>query len=49
MNAAAAMYVAGAAPDFVTAATRAAQALDNGKAMAVLERLRALAPAPPRA
>jgi anthranilate phosphoribosyltransferase len=49
MNAAAGMYVAGAAPDFVTAATRAAQALDTGKAMAVLERLRALAPAPARA
>jgi anthranilate phosphoribosyltransferase len=49
MNAAAGMYVAGAAPDFATAATRAAQALDTGKALALLERLRALAPAPAKA
>jgi anthranilate phosphoribosyltransferase len=49
MTAAAGMYVAGAAPDFVTGAARAAQVLDSGKALALLERLRALAPAPPKA
>jgi anthranilate phosphoribosyltransferase len=49
MNAAAGMYVAGAAPDIATAATRAAQAQDTGKALALLERLRALAPAPAKA
>jgi anthranilate phosphoribosyltransferase len=46
MTAGAAMYVAGAAPDLTSGAVRAAQALDSGQALALLERLRALAPAP---
>jgi anthranilate phosphoribosyltransferase len=46
MTAAAGMVVAGAAPDLLEGARLAAQALDSGKAMAVLERLRTLAPAP---
>jgi anthranilate phosphoribosyltransferase len=49
MTAAAAMYVAGAAPDLTSGAARAAQALDGGQALAVLERLRALTPAPAKA
>ncbi len=44
MAAAAALYVAGAAPDLKTATSRAADALDGGRAMAVLERLRVIAP-----
>jgi anthranilate phosphoribosyltransferase len=44
MTAAAALYVAGAAADLRSGAARAAEALDGGKARAVLDRLRGLAP-----
>jgi anthranilate phosphoribosyltransferase len=44
MTAAAALWVAGAADDLKAGAARAAEALDGGKAMGVLERLRGLAP-----
>jgi anthranilate phosphoribosyltransferase len=49
MTAAAALYVAGAVSDLTSGAARAAQALDSGQALAVLERLRALTPAPAKA
>jgi anthranilate phosphoribosyltransferase len=48
MTAAAALYVVGAAPDFRSGAERAAESLDSGRARAVLDRIRALAPLPPR-
>jgi anthranilate phosphoribosyltransferase len=44
MTAAAGLVVTGGAPDLREGATLAAAALDSGKAMAVLERLRAIAP-----
>jgi len=44
MTAAAALYVTGQAPDLVSGAARAARAVDEGAALAVLERLRVLAP-----
>lgn len=46
MTAAAGMVVAGAATGLREGARAAAEALDSGKAMALLERLRTLAPAP---
>jgi anthranilate phosphoribosyltransferase len=49
MTAAAALYVVGAAPDLRTGAQRAAEALDSGRARAVLDRIRALTPLPPKA
>jgi anthranilate phosphoribosyltransferase len=45
-TAAAALYVTGNAADLRTGATRAAQALDGGGALDVVERLRRLAPRP---
>jgi anthranilate phosphoribosyltransferase len=48
MTAAAALYVIGAVSDLRAGAARAAEALDSGRALAVLERLRALAPHAPR-
>jgi anthranilate phosphoribosyltransferase len=47
MTAAAALYVTGQVPDLAAGAVRAAAAIDDGRALAVLERLRALAPIPP--
>jgi anthranilate phosphoribosyltransferase len=44
MTAAAALYVAGQADDLPAGARRAAAALDDGSALGVMERLRALAP-----
>lgn len=44
MTAAAALYVTGKVADLAAGATRAAGAVDSGAALAVLERLRALAP-----
>jgi anthranilate phosphoribosyltransferase len=44
MTAAAALYVAGVASDLAGGASRAAQALDSGAALSVLERLRTLTP-----
>jgi anthranilate phosphoribosyltransferase len=44
MTAAAALYVIGAVADLRSGAARAAEALDSGRALAVLERVRALAP-----
>jgi len=44
MTASAGLVVTGSAPDLREGATLAAAALDSGKAMAVLERLRAIAP-----
>jgi anthranilate phosphoribosyltransferase len=49
MTAGAALYLAGLAADLAAGAARAAQALDSGQALSVLERLRALTPAPARA
>jgi anthranilate phosphoribosyltransferase len=46
MAAAAGLYVAGRVPTLSEGATRAIQALDSGRARAVLERLREIAPAP---
>jgi anthranilate phosphoribosyltransferase len=46
LTAAAALYVTENAPDLPAAATRAAQALDGGGALTVLERLQRLAPRP---
>lgn len=47
MTAGAALFVAGAAPDIASGARRAAATLDDGGALAVLERLRRLAPVQP--
>jgi anthranilate phosphoribosyltransferase len=44
MTAAAALYVTGKVADLAAGAARAASAVDSGAALAVLERLRALAP-----
>jgi anthranilate phosphoribosyltransferase len=44
MTAAAALYVTGQAADLATGTARAARAVDEGAALAVLERLRVLAP-----
>jgi anthranilate phosphoribosyltransferase len=49
MTAAAAIYVAGAAPDLRAATATARQVLTSGGALAVLETLRRIAPAPLRA
>ncbi len=49
MTAGAALYVAGVVSDLAAGAARAAQAVDSGQALSVLERLRALTPAPARA
>jgi anthranilate phosphoribosyltransferase len=44
MTAAAALYVAGQVPDLAAGAARAAVAIDDGRALGILQRLRALAP-----
>ena len=49
MTAAAALYVVGAVNDLRSGAERAAESLDSGRARAVLDRMRALSPLPPRA
>lgn len=49
MTAAAGLYVVGAAADLASGAARAAQVLDSGAALALLERLRVLTPHPLRA
>ena len=49
MAAGAALYVAGTAPDLRTGTAQAAAVLDSGAAREVLERLRAIAPLPPKA
>jgi anthranilate phosphoribosyltransferase len=46
MTAAAALHVTGNAPELRAAAARAAEALDGGRALAVLERLQRLTPRP---
>jgi anthranilate phosphoribosyltransferase len=48
MTAAAGLFVAGAAPDLRAGTALATEALDTGKALAVLNRLRSLAPLPPK-
>jgi anthranilate phosphoribosyltransferase len=48
MTAGAGLYVAGAVPDLAAGATRALDALDSGRALGILQRLRALAPLAPR-
>jgi anthranilate phosphoribosyltransferase len=45
-TAGAALYVSGNAADLRAGAARAAQALDGGRALAVLEQLRRLVPRP---
>jgi anthranilate phosphoribosyltransferase len=49
MTAGAALYLAGLVPDLTAGAARAAQALDSGKALSLLERLRGLTPAQAKA
>jgi anthranilate phosphoribosyltransferase len=46
MTAAAGLVVTGAAGNFRDGAAKATETLDRGKAMAMLDRMRALAPAP---
>jgi anthranilate phosphoribosyltransferase len=48
MTAAAALYGVGAVGDLRSGAERAAESLDSGRARAVLDRIRALSPLPPR-
>jgi anthranilate phosphoribosyltransferase len=49
MTAAAGLFVAGAVPDIRAGTALATEALDNGKALGVLNRLHSLAPLPPKA